>query len=168
MAQTAQLHIGHKAVRAKMLRQRAQHPVVGGAEGRVCIIGRVAPAIAGVVPAAVLRFGIEPIRDIHVALGAGRIADKAQHQMDALCPQVRKAVLGIDRIPRVNALFRFHLTPCQFQIPQRGVTGLCAAHHGRIADLRVGKGGIVRPVGLGLCQHSRSDPQQAEPCRQQS
>ena len=172
VAQAPQLHIGDKAVGAKVLAQGGKHPAVGGPERGIVVIRGVALAVIGAVPAAIAGLGVEPVRDVHVALLPRHIADEADHQMDAPVPQVTEAVLGVQSIPGVNALLGLHLPPAQLHIPQEGILGIGAVGHGGIADLRVGERAFVRRVNPGLWrgvfQHGASHSQQEEPCGQQA
>ena len=92
VSKAAQFHIGHKAVGAQKRRQRTEHAVMGGTERLVGIVRRVAFPIRRIVPAAIPRLCIKPVRDIQMRLFPRHIADEAQHQMDPLLPQCRKAV----------------------------------------------------------------------------
>ena len=87
MAKAAQLHIGNKTIRAQKLRQRIKHTVMRSPEHHIGIVWRVAFPIICIVPTAILRLRIKPVRDIQMRLLSRHIADKAEHQMDPLLPQ---------------------------------------------------------------------------------
>ena len=83
----AQFHIGSKTIRAQKLCQRIKHTVMRSPEHHISIVWRVAFPIICIVPTAILRLRIKPVRDIQMRLLSRHIADKAEHQMDSLLPQ---------------------------------------------------------------------------------
>ena len=149
VAEAPQLHIADETVGPQPLSHRPQQPLVGGKKHRVSIVRRIALSVGDVVPAAGAGLFIEPVRDVEMCFVPRLVAGDAQHQMDTPRPQFRQMTGLLDGLPGVGPLFGFQLPPGQAQIAQGGTLGAAVQHTGRIADLRIGEGALVRQIGHG-------------------
>ena len=149
VAEAPQLHIADETVGPQPLPHRPQQPLVGGKKHRVGVVRRIALSVGDVVPAAGAGLFIEPVRDVEMCFVPRLVAGDAQHQMDTPRPQFRQMTGLLDGLPVVGPLFGFQLPPGQAQIAQGGTLGAAVQHTGRIADLRIGEGALVRQIGHG-------------------